>query len=74
VSTPSAGTLIPMVDTHVHFFDHAVPGFTWGWLDSSFQQFGDTYLLDAPRFTAQHDATERAAVSVSEIELRKGQL
>jgi predicted TIM-barrel fold metal-dependent hydrolase len=43
--------MIPLVDTHVHFFDHSVPGLTWAWLDPSFQQFGETHRLDAPRFT-----------------------
>jgi predicted TIM-barrel fold metal-dependent hydrolase len=49
----TAGTAqVPFFDTHVHFWDHSVPGFVWAWLDPSFQQFGETHLLDAPRFTA----------------------
>jgi predicted TIM-barrel fold metal-dependent hydrolase len=56
---------VPFFDTHVHFWDHSLPGFVWAWLDPSFQQFGETHLLDAPRFTTPEFREESAAAGVA---------
>lgn len=58
------GSTIPFVDTHVHFWDHELPGFSWAWLDPSFQQFGETYRLDAPRFTTPEFRRESEGADV----------
>ena len=59
--TPNLGTVGGIdgddrwVDTHVHFWDHAVPGLAWSWLAG----------LDAPRYTSPELASEagRAAAA-----------
>jgi predicted TIM-barrel fold metal-dependent hydrolase len=55
---------VPLLDTHVHFWDHGVAGLAWNWLDPSFTQLGPTYQLDAPRFTAVEFREEVAAAGV----------
>jgi len=65
-SVPTA-VQVPFFDTHVHFWDHSVPGFVWAWLDPSFQQFGETHLLDAPRFTTPEFREECEGAGVAGI-------
>lgn len=44
----------PLVDTHVHFWDHAEPGLHWPWLEPGFthRHVVGADTLDAPRYTA----------------------
>lgn len=43
----------PLIDTHVHFWDHAIERLRWPWLEPGFahRALADTHTLDAPRYT-----------------------
>jgi predicted TIM-barrel fold metal-dependent hydrolase len=45
--------LVPFFDAHVHFWDHAAPGLSWGWLRAGFTQGTrvEEFDIDRPRFT-----------------------
>ena len=67
MNTSDAAGVVPFFDAHVHFWDHSVPDFVWGWLDPSFTQLGDTYRLDAPRFTTPEFRDEVKGAGVAGI-------
>ena len=50
--------VVPFIDTHVHFWDHALPGMEWMWLRSDFDQ---------PRYTAAEFRDESAALGVTGV-------
>lgn len=64
--------LIPILDTHVHFWDRNVSELTWPWLESGFrsdrhrwtQSSGDRRALDAQRYTSREFRMETAGVGV----------
>lgn len=59
----------PFVDTHVHFWDHAVEGLHWPWLEPGFSHRKNTDMatLDAPRYTAPEFAAEAAGTGVGGV-------
>lgn len=59
----------PLVDTHVHFWDHAVPGLHWPWLEPGFthRHLQGTHVLDAPRYSAPELRAEAEGASVEGV-------
>jgi predicted TIM-barrel fold metal-dependent hydrolase len=43
----------PFIDTHIHFWDHSVPGLDWAWLRPGFmfRKWEAAAALDAPRYS-----------------------
>lgn len=56
--------MLPIVDAHLHFWDHSVDGLEWQWLDPAFDhaQRGGLSRLDQPRWAATELRAEVAAV------------
>ena len=63
------GGPLEIVDAHVHFWDHAVPGLDWAWLRPDFEhpRLGALKTLDAPRYTADEFRQEVSAQAVRKI-------
>lgn len=67
--------MVPILDTHVHFWDHDAPGLSWEWLKkgfkSSLHRWTDAEnsrleaLHNAPRFTAPEFRDEVAGIGVA---------
>ena len=59
----------PFIDTHVHFWDHAVPGLRWPWLEPGFtyHDVRGTEALDAPRYTAEEFTGEAAGAGTEGV-------
>lgn len=59
----------PFVDTHVHFWDHAIDGLHWPWLEPGFSHRKNTAMasLDAPRYTAPEFLAEVAGAGVAGV-------
>jgi len=55
-----------LLDTHVHFWDHAVEGLRWPWLEPNFshRKVSGTHVLDAPRYTSDEFRRESAGAGV----------
>jgi predicted TIM-barrel fold metal-dependent hydrolase len=58
-----------IVDTHVHFWDHSVPGLSWAFLEPGFShpRLGELWRIDAPRFTPAELRVEAAGLGVSRV-------
>lgn len=56
----------PFVDTHIHFWDHAVDGLEWAWLKSGFKfrRWEGSDELDAPRYLIPEFHTESAGTGL----------
>jgi predicted TIM-barrel fold metal-dependent hydrolase len=59
----------PFVDAHVHFWDHAVDGLSWPWLDAGFDhpRLKGMHRLDAPRFTPVELRAEAGEVAPATV-------
>jgi predicted TIM-barrel fold metal-dependent hydrolase len=58
-----------LLDTHVHFWDHAVDGLRWPWLEAGFshRKVAGTAALDAPRYTVPEFLAEAEGAGVGGI-------
>lgn len=56
----------PLFDTHVHFWDHSLRGFSWPWLEEGFshRKVEGTHVLDAPRYTVPEFREEARGAGV----------
>ncbi len=59
----------PLVDTHVHFWDHSVDGLRWEWLEPGFKfrLWESDGSLDAPRYTPPEFLAEAAGSGVAAV-------
>lgn len=67
--------MIPIIDTHVHFWDHSAPGLSWPWLDKDFtsprhrwteaERRQSSSALEGERYTAVEFRREATAVGVA---------
>ncbi len=67
--------IIPILDTHVHFWDHEVPGLSWPWLDKDFRSDRHAWTEarerrwpeahDAAQYTTREFRAETAGVGVA---------
>lgn len=57
----------PLIDTHVHFWDHQIDGLRWPWLEPDFthRKVTGTHVLDAPRYTSEEFRNESNGADVS---------
>lgn len=57
------------VDAHVHFWDHAVEGLRWRWLEPGFEhpRLGGLTRLDAPRFAVEELRAEAGSCNVVKV-------
>jgi predicted TIM-barrel fold metal-dependent hydrolase len=56
----------PLIDTHVHFFDHSVDGLEWSWLAPgfSYRRWESSGSLDAPAWSVPEFEVEAAGCGV----------
>ncbi|MFI5040593.1 MAG: amidohydrolase family protein [Acidimicrobiales bacterium] len=66
LNAPSAG---PFVDAHVHFWDRAVEGLRWRFLEPDFEhpRLGGLKKLSAPRYAVSELRTDQAGCDVSKV-------
>ena len=59
----------PLIDTHVHFWDHGAPDLRWAWLESGFKfrKWESAGTLDAPRYTTPEFRAEAEGCDVGAI-------
>ena len=58
-----------LIDTHVHFFDHAEPGLEWSWLRPgySFRNGTATESIDRPRYSVPEFTDDAAGGHVAGV-------
>jgi predicted TIM-barrel fold metal-dependent hydrolase len=66
LNAPSAG---PFVDAHVHFWDRAVEGLRWRFLEPDFEhpRLGGLKKLRAPRYAVSELRSDQAGCDVSKV-------
>ena len=59
----------PLVDTHVHFWDHGVEGLRWAWLEAGykFRKWESAGTLDAPRYTTAEFRAEAEGCGIGGV-------
>jgi predicted TIM-barrel fold metal-dependent hydrolase len=57
----------PFIDTHIHFWDHSVPGLEWAWLQPgyTFRKWAAVAELDAPRYSVPEYVAEAAGTGLA---------
>ena len=57
------------VDAHVHFWDHAVEGLSWAWLEPDFEhpRVRGLHAYDAPRYAGPELRAETAGCAVTKV-------
>jgi predicted TIM-barrel fold metal-dependent hydrolase len=57
----------PFIDTHIHFWDHSVPGLDWVWLRPgfTFRKWEADPVLDAPRYSVPEYRVEAAGTGLA---------
>src|SRR4249919_3142341 len=58
-----------LIDTHIHFFDHAEPGLEWAWLRAgySFRKWTATESVDRPRYSVPEFTDDAAGGHVAGV-------
>lgn len=58
-----------VVDAHVHFWDHSVPGLAWAWLEPDFEhpRVRSLHRYDAPRYTGAELRREAEGAGVTRV-------
>jgi predicted TIM-barrel fold metal-dependent hydrolase len=74
-SRDDASDMTPILDTHVHFWDHGVDGMRWPWLEKGFKSSRHSWteaaskrlaaMHEMPRFTSKEFRGEVAGVGVA---------